>query len=172
MTFDWFVLLTPVLLLVLLLPFLFIGCGLDAVGMAPPRLVLKLASNINSHHYGAEQPLTMVSAHFALKRLAGADVVFGATVMGGMPPAPVDINPAATIVRVVPAGSTANCYKVTCYCELRFGTQPPYETFTTAPPSEMPYHEGQNVYEFMLMETAPDKWEHDLPPFIVLAMTV
>jgi hypothetical protein len=31
---DWFILLTPLLLLGLLVPFVFIGCGLDAVGAA------------------------------------------------------------------------------------------------------------------------------------------
>jgi hypothetical protein len=170
-TFDWFVLLTPLLLLALLLPFLFIGCGAFAAATSPTTLVLKFAPNINNHHYANHRPMTMVTAHFTLERTTPGKVVFDEPpVMGGVPPAAPEIDPAATIIRTVPDGATADCYKVTCYCELRFGTEAPYDAFTTSL-SEMPFHH-EAVHEFVLNVGAADKWDHKVPPFTLTAMPV
>ena len=178
MTIDWFVLLTPLLLLALLLPFLFAGCGLSAKGtMHPLDATLEWEAAVfktNDNNAISNQRIVTIVASwtFINSQLPSPPPPVTRTVSGaGSPPGPIFLG-VDNRIRLKLQGNELghNPDRINCSCALTFQGG---ATFTTAISETVPFTYGtSHVFELVRAMRPGTPIGYTPAPFHVIAHTV
>jgi len=172
MPVDAFVLLTPLLLLALLLPVLFVGCGelLTDSYSDEVRVLLAFAQAVadqNRPDMVSQAPIIKLTVHFVLTGGAPGELEFIQSRESVSPPSPIDAASSTPVYLDLSPVDRHNRTDVRCVCDVMVeGGQ----VITTAP-VQLPLREGYQL-EFGLVRTARSPELFAAAPFSVQYRTV
>lgn len=164
MGIDWFVLLAPVLLVLLLVPFVFVGCGLDATGtrLNPDGFLSYGAAIVASADpaavdprpifgitalWSAEMQYTILSQNIFVKPLPPQ------TISSPGVPLPAPLGDGGFVLQAVPSSTNVDIRTIRCACVVVLDAA---GTSMTTPVASQPFFQGKtHVFRLVRGITPP-----------------